>query len=405
VAWATREAKAAKDRVSDRVAIGVLTQMFPPALVDAAVAEAGVSQKRRRDLPSRLMVYFTLAMWLWREHGYEEVLRQLTDGMVWAGVGDDDLGDADSDVPWSGSITKARQRLGPAPVKLMFREVAGPVGTVETAGVFWRGMRLTAVDGFTLDVPDSDANREEFGGPSDGPFPQVRVVAHAEVGTRALIEVAFGSYDTGEKTLVRDLCGSMKPGMLTIFDRGFAGYELWEKFASTGADLLVRMPSTFTLPVKKALSDGSYLSVLRFRGRRHITVRVIEYTVITTDTDADGAPREVSELFCLATTLLDPQEAPIEEIPGLYAQRWEAETVIRAVKTDLRGGIQIRLRSHSADGVRQEVWSLLCVYQALSRLITYAAGHHQLDPDRISFTRARNIARRSVNWTGGSFSP
>jgi hypothetical protein len=51
------------------------------------------------------------------------------------------------------------------------------------------------------------------------------------------------------------------------------------------------------------------------------------------------------------------------------------------------------------------VWSLLCVYQALSRLITYAAAHHQLDPDRISFTRARNIARRSVNWTGGSFSP
>ncbi|MPZ84250.1 MAG: hypothetical protein GEV28_29150, partial [Actinophytocola sp.] len=144
MAWVTREAKAAKDRVSDRVAIGVLTRMFPPVLVDAAVAEAGVSQKRRRDLPSRLMVYFTLAMWLWREHGYEEVLRQLTDGMVWAGVGDDDLDDADSDVPWSGSITKARQRLGPAPVKLMFREVAGPVGTVETVGVFWRGRRLTA---------------------------------------------------------------------------------------------------------------------------------------------------------------------------------------------------------------------------------------------------------------------
>jgi hypothetical protein len=78
--------------------------------------------------------------------------------------------------------------------------------------------------------------------------------------------------------------------------------------------------------------------------------------------------------------------------------------VIRAVKTDLRGGIHVRLRSHSPDGVRQEVWSLLCVYQALSRLITYAAAH-QLDPDRISFTRARNIARRSVNWTGGSFSP
>jgi hypothetical protein len=66
----------------DRVAIGVLTKTFPPGLVDAVIDEAQARELRKRSLPARLTTYFTLAMWLWREQGYEEVLRQLIDGLV-----------------------------------------------------------------------------------------------------------------------------------------------------------------------------------------------------------------------------------------------------------------------------------------------------------------------------------
>jgi len=403
--WVTREAKAARDRVPDRVAVGVLTKTFPPERVDAAIEEAGAWEQRRRDLPARLMAYFTLAMWLWREHGYEEVLRQLTDGMAWTGLADDKLEQANTDVPFSGSITKARQRLGARPLELMFRQAAGPLGMPEMPGVFWRGRRLTAIDGFTLDVPDSPANRAAFGGPVDGPFPQVRAVAHAEVGTRGLIDAAFDSVDTGEQTLAHRLSGSLAADMLVICDRAFAGYGLWEQLAATGADLLVRMSASFTLPVIEVLADGSYLSVLRAPGKPPITVRVIEYTVITTAAGEAGGTRQVSELFCLATTMTDPHSAPMEEIPGLYAQRWEGETVIDAVKTTLRGGIGVRLRSATPAGVRQELWALLCVYQALSELIVGAAHRHRVDADQVSFVRARDLARRSVHWIDAAFSP
>src|SRR5699024_6886240 len=91
--------------------------------------------------------------------------------------------------------------------------------------------------------------------------------------------------------------------------------------------------------------------------------------------------------------------------PGLYAARWEAEILFDAVKTELRGGTTVRFRSQSPDLVRQEAWALLLVYQALSDLITRAAGYRQLDPDRVSFTTALNTARRSVNSTGRRFPP
>jgi hypothetical protein len=148
----------------DRVAIGVLTKTFPPGLVDEVIDEAGARKQRKGSLPARSTTYFTLAMWLWREHGYEEVLRQLIDGLGWLGAGPDE-----ADVAWSGSITKAGARLGVEPLRLLFARVAGPVAQLGTPGCFWRGLRLTAIDGSTLDVPSSPRNRASSTGRATTP--------------------------------------------------------------------------------------------------------------------------------------------------------------------------------------------------------------------------------------------
>jgi hypothetical protein len=387
----------------DRVAIGVLTKTFPPELVDAVIDEAQAREQRKRSLPARLTTYFTLAMWLWREHGYEEVLRQLIDGLGWSGVGPDE-----ADVAWSGSITKARARLGVEPLRLLFTRVAGPVAQADTPGCFWRGLRLTAIDGSTLDVPNSAENRAVFDGPSnaDGPgaFPQVRLLVHAECGTKALLNACFDGYRTAETVLTGRLLASFGPGMLVLADRNFLSWKLWREAAATDAHLLWRVSDSFTLPVVERLPDGSYLSRLsppRKKDGDPITVRVIEYTVTTRDEHGSTT----SELFCLATTLLDPQAWPIEEIPALYHERWRAETLLDAVKTDLRGGPDVLTRSQGPEGTRQEIWALLCLYQALTDLVSDAARHHRVDPDRISFLRARNAARRSVPRIPADFPP
>lgn len=67
----------AGERLSDRIALGVLTRAFPPALIDEVVAECGRVEQRRRLLPARVVVYFVLAMCLFSGHGYEEVARLL----------------------------------------------------------------------------------------------------------------------------------------------------------------------------------------------------------------------------------------------------------------------------------------------------------------------------------------
>src|SRR5690349_2544190 len=312
------------ERLSDRVAIGLLTRVFPPAVVDAAVSGADRGEVRSRLLPARVVVYYVLAMCLFSGQGYEEVMRLLVGGLEWVG-----RWRGAWSVPSTAAIAKARARLGPQPLRALFAAVVAPLAAEATPGAWYRGLRLVAIDGAVLDVPDTVENETRFGragsgrGEGRGAFPQVRVVGLGECGTHAVFAVQMDSFGTAEKALAERLLPALRPGMLVLADRNFLSIDLWRKAVPTGAHLLWRASAVFTLPVLEVLPDGSYPSKLtpsstaaRKGGTEPVTVRVIEYTI-----DDGRAPE--GEHYRLVTTLLDPVQAPADELAALYAQRWE----------------------------------------------------------------------------------
>lgn len=380
---------AGEGRLTDDVAIGLLATTFPDEMVVAAIEATGKREQRNRALPARLMVYLAMALWLGFGKGYVRVLRNLLRGLRWARGGWDGYV-----VPTDGAISRARGRLGSAPMRALFEATAKSAVPAGHDGVFWRGLRKVVVDGTVFDVPVSADNSESFDTPAGGVLPQARLVALAECGSMALIGAAFDSIEVGERTLFERLLGNLTEGMLLLADRGFPSYDLYKSAVGTGAHLLWRVSDSFTLPVNRRLDDGTYLSELRGkRSRERVTVRVIEYSV----TDDDG----VSEVFALITTLLDPEQAPALELARIYADRWHVEILFRLVKVDLRtpGGV---LRSRTAEGVRQELWALLCLYQALRSLITRAAVIAGVDPTRISFPPVLDAVNDSI---ATAFSP
>lgn len=401
MAGVTREAKAARERLPDRISLGVLARTFPASVLDEVIEAAGVREVRYRRLPARLMMVFSLACWLFMRSGYGVVLSKLADAYALEGTGWGDW-----HAPWTGSITKAKAKLGAAPFKLLFARTAVPAGTASTPGVFYAGLRVVTVDGFTLDLPDSAANAAFFGrggngSPTKNPYPQLRALVLAESGTRVLLGATYGPSTAGEQRLAMDLLPAMGPGMVVLADRNFASWKLWGAAAATGAGLCWRMSACFTLPVLQVLPDGTYLSQLvppRMKDGSPIGVRVIEYSVTTTDDQGQHS----SELFALATTLLNEQAYPAIELARLYHTRWQAETGIADLKTTVRGGPEVVLRSKTPAMVEQEFWAMLCVYQAIRDLISYATPSG-LDPGRVSFTRAVEAARDCL--TRGALSP
>ncbi len=383
------------------MSVGVLTRVFPPALVDEVIAGAGRTEQRNRSLPARVMAYFAIGMALHSEGSYEDVLSQLTDGLAWSS------GWAEQYSPPSKSaIFQARQRLGPEPVKALFERVAVPLGTRATPGTWLAGRRLVAIDGLCLDVADTAQNAAFFGRPGvnkgeQSAFPQARVVALAECGTHAMFAAEVGRYPDSEASLAERLLTHLKPGALLLADRGFFSFALWRKAAATGADLLWRVQNGTNGPRAEHvgdLPDGSWLAHLRKATDRHgepMLVRVVDYSI------DDGRPN--SEQYRLFTTLLEPGEVSATELAAAYHERWEIELTFDELKTHQRGP-RLVLRSKSPDLVQQEIWGHLCCHYAIRSLMTDAAQHSGHDPDRMSFVAALRIARQSIA-PRGAFPP
>lgn len=384
-------------RLSDLVSVGVLTRTFPPDLVDEVIAEVGRTEQRHRSLPARVMAYFAIGMALHSEGSYEDVLGLLTDGLGWAS------GLEPVKLPSKSAIFQARARLGSEPVAALFARVAVPLSEPGTPGAWLAGRRLVAIDGMCLDVADTVANDEWFGRPGvnkgeRSAFPQARVVAVAECATHAIFDAAVGSYTTPENTLAGEVVDRLEPGMVVLADRGFCGFPLWSRAAATGADLVWRANSNLKPRHVETLDDGTWLAELRPGGKPNhdpLKIRVIDYTL------DDGRANDTT--YRLFTTLVDPAEAPAEDLAGAYAQRWEIENTFDELKVHQRGARNV-LRSKSPDLVLQEIWGHLCCHFAIRTLMWEAADHAGVDPDRVSFVAALRIARRSIS-AARDFSP
>ena len=392
-------------RLEDRISVGVLARAFPREAVEEVIGAAGAREQRNRMLPAWLTVYFVLALALFMDMGAGRVMRRLAGTLAWAVQG------ITVTIPSEEALSNARARLGAGPLRLLFEKTAGLLAPAGTPGAFWRGLHLVSLDGTTVDLQDTEANWEHFGGPPArdasgtrlrGAFPQARLLALAECGTRALVAAVTGSYATGEKTLTAGLLPRLRPGMLVLAGRNFAGYELWRDTAATGAQLLWRIGVSFSLPVRQVLADGTYLSVLkapralRKAGAADIAVRVIEYRL---EDDAG----QVTETFTLITTLLDPAPAPARELAELYRSRWEIETALGAFKSGMKGA-GVVLRSKTPDGAAQEIWALLCAYHAIREMICAAAALAAPGPLRICFVSAMDTVRGPAGDPAG-FSP
>jgi hypothetical protein len=379
-------------RITDYISLGVITKTFPLTTVRAVLAASGKTSLRERDLPAHVVVYYVIALALFMQVSYREVLRCLLEGLQW-------LLDPSRPLKVAGKsgISQARTRLGWEALRQLHDAVVRPIALSATRGAWYRQWRLVSLDGSTLDVADEAANAAAFGRPGSSrgasAYPQIRFVSLVENGTHVLFGSQMAGCETGEIPLARAALASLQLGMLCLADRGLFGFALWQEARATGAELLWRIKKNTRLPCDKRLPDGSYLSHVyacagdRRRQINGIMVRVIEYRL----EGVEGA----EPLDRLVTSIRDPDLAPARELAALYHERWEIETALDELKTHLRGA-RIVLRSKTPDLVRQEFYGLILAHFAIRSLMHEAALQADEDPDRLSFLHAIRVVRRKL---------
>ena len=182
---------------------------------------------------SHLVVYYVIALALYMQCSYREVLRCLLEGIQW-------LTKPEETVRATGKsgISQARSRLGAEPLRRLYEQVVVPIALEKTPGAHYRRWRLISLDGSTLDVADTEENENEFGRPAasrgSSAYPQLRFVALLENGTHVLLGSRMGSYATSEITLAKEVVPQLKPGMLCLADRFFFGFTAVAPLVWTG---------------------------------------------------------------------------------------------------------------------------------------------------------------------------
>ncbi len=315
-------------RITDYVSLGVIAKTFPLVKILAILKATEKSSVRQRDLPAHVVVYYVIALALYMQSSYREVLRCLLEGIQW-------LRDPSATIRVAGKsgISQARTRVGWEPFRQLHDELVKPIAVAATKGAWYGAWRLVSLDGSTLDVADEQVNADAFGRPGasrgSSAYPQIRFVSLVENGTHVLFGSQVDAYATGEITLAKKVLPCLRKGMLCLADREFFGYQLWKQARSTGADPLWRVKKNMRLVCEKRLPDGSYLSRIypSERDLRHktngIVVRVIDYRL----EGVEGA----EPIYRLVTSILDHEKAPAKELAALYHERWEIETALDCV--------------------------------------------------------------------------
>ena len=379
-------------RITDYISVGVITKTFPLEKINRILQSTGKVSQRQRELPAHVVVYYVLALALFMQVSYREVLRCLLEGIEWLSIPG-----ARIKVTGKSGISQARTRLGAEPLKELHDAVVKSIAGRDTRGAWYRRWHLVSLDGSTMETADNRGNEAAFGRPGASrgrsAYPQIRFVSLVENGTHVLFGTKLAGCRTSEATLAREVIPHLETGMLCLADRYFFGFELWQEAQSTGADLLWRVRKNVLLPCIERLPDDSYLSRIYPYRQRHcrnsngIDVRVIEYVLEGSDS---------KEVYRLVTTILDSKAAPALELAALYCERWEIETALDELKTHLRGS-QIQLRSKTPDLVKQEFYGLIMTHFAIRGLMHEAAIKGDIDPDKLSFVHAVRVVRRRLS--------
>jgi len=363
-----------------------------PEWIDEALAATGTAHLRKRRLPAQQVIWLVIGMAFLRGRSIHEVVSKL----------DLCLPGPRGPVVAPSAIPQARARLGEEPLAWLFNRTGKAWSHASADAHRWRGLAVYGLDGSSLRVPDSEMNREHFGGHSGGKrgesgYPLVRIMVLMALRSHLLTAARFGPYnETSEASLTRELLPDIPDDSLTIVDRNFFNAPTLIPLARGGTNRhwLTRAKKNTRKRVLETLGPGDELVEMNVStyARKQDPSLLKTWTARAIRYQRKGFRPQL-----LLTSMLDPKKYPADELRELYHERWEIELGYDEIKTDMLER-QECIRSKKPEGVRQEVWGILLAFNLVRLEMERVAEEAKVPPTRISFTVAMNMIRDEWLW-------
>lgn len=366
-------------------------QRIPREWIDKVLRlKNGVATMRKRRLPVEQVIWVVLGMALFRDRSIAEVVDKL----------DLALPDAQGSIVAPSAIVQARARVGEEPMEWLFERSAEEWGHQSAGRHRWRGLAIYGVDGSSIRIPDSDENRQHFGGSASGRgdsgYPLVRMVTLMALRSHLMVAVRFGPYATGEVTYAKELWSEIPDHSLTLEDRGFLNAGMLVPLAGQGSNRhwMTRAKKNTKWIVIENLGLGDNIVEMKVSAK----ARGKDPTLPKTwRARAISYQRKGFRAETLLTSMMDSVAYPAKEIIPLYHERWELELGYDEIKTEMLEREEA-IRSKTKVGVNQELWGLFLAYNLVRLEMERIAEEAGVEPTRISFITALRMIQDEMLW-------
>ncbi|WP_220718074.1 IS4 family transposase [Agarivorans litoreus] len=374
--------------------IDVFSKHIPMEWVEEAVQQTGRASLRKRRFPAEQAVWLVLGIGLQRNRSIQNVCDKLELAFP------DAAGELSPMA--TSSIIKAKERLGSAPLRYLFKTTAEQW---EKQSEFDEacGLKLLSVDGTYFKTHNTEENQHFGFAQKTASFPSVLAVTLMSTRSHILSDAAFGPVSHSEIFYAQQLVGSAPDNSLTLFDRGFTSAELFTSWAGCG-------------------HNRHWLTPIKAKSRYHVVERYAEHDVLIDMPVSPQAqqqapylgntwqarliliPTPKGEIKGFITSCLCPERYPFEDLVKVYWQRWEIERGYGELKQYQLQNKPI-LRSKKAEGVYQELWGILTSYNIVRLEMAAMAKQHNVEPLRISFINALFLIMDELIWSSNSRTP
>ena len=347
--------------------------------VDASFAENEFSRDRKLPLSITLALIINMVR-PGKRFGYQEVINRFFS----------DTGLAHEkgiDPPDKSAFFRSRKKL---PFNVLAELFLGAVDkatelAANLGGSTWKGFRVLAIDGTKKNMPLSEQLAEAYNVPYGAHYPQMLSCALYDVLAKVPINVMWGPYDTSERVMAQELIEDLGPGDLLLLDRGYPGFELFEKMLSHGIDFLVRLPN-----------NGLFGAIKAFLAQGHrdgkVTIQPPEYLVRQRLKNGDAAPAPIRlrvvkmktqghKTALFVTTLTDRAKYPLRALRELYHLRWEEEEFYKLIKELLEAE---NFRGKSCQFIDQEIMAIYLYCLLVRIMMMETAVKHGIPVTEIS---------------------
>ena len=301
--------------------------------------------------------------------------------------------------PNTASYCNARSRLRTDVFRTLALRTAQELQASTLPEWQWNGRNVFIADGSHVSMPDTAPNQVNYPQPEvQRPgigFPLARLTVLLSLATGACHDLAMAPYagkGTGEKTLLRQMYDTLKPGDVVLADALFDDYFIVCELRQRGIDLVARAQyeRVGTRTVQRR-PDGDLIVWQRPNkphGMKGEHYRTYPKTLRMRQVSVDARDKDNRvEQFKVITTILD---ATIDgmQIGNLFERRWDAELDIRSIKSTMKMDV---LRCKTPEMVRKEIWTYLQAYNLLRTVMAVAAAEHGIEPRHVSFKGAKQV--------------